>query len=177
MDPLTIGLQAVGLGMQIFGAFGAASSASQAAGINRGIAADEQQINAQKQTQMEMSARRQQLEIMRQTQQAGARATAAATSQGAQFGSGIQGGLSQVADQGTFNLQGVSQNLEIGRNIFGINNDVSNKKMQLADVQSTQATDQSLLSLGGSLVSNAGTIGNIGKYVGGKLPGTGFGGP
>jgi hypothetical protein len=165
MDPLTIGLQAVGIGMQIFGAMGASSNAHKAADINKGIAGDEMQINAQKQIQMEMSARRQQMEIMRQAQQKGAQATAAATNQGAQFGSGLQGGLAQVQDQAGFNSQGVTGNLAIGENIFGINNDISNKKMQLSDVQSSQATDQAWASLGGSIVSNAGTIGNIGKFA------------
>lgn len=167
MDPLTVGLQAVGLGMQIFGAFGASSKAHEAAGINIGIAGDEQQINEQKRMQMEMSARRQQMEVMRNAQRARAQGTAAAVNQGANLGSGLQGGLAQINDQGNFNLQGINNNLAIGENIFDINKDISGKKMQLANVQADQATDTALMSLGGSVVSNAGTIGNIGKFAGG----------
>lgn len=171
MDPLTIGLQAVGIGMQIFGAAGASSNARQAAQINQGIASDEENINEQKRQQMEMSARRMSMQNMRNAQQASAQATAGATNQGAQYGSGLQGGLAQVQSESNFNQLGVRNNLMIGENIFDQNNDISEKKKQLASVQSSQATDQSIMSLGGSMVSNAGTIGNIGKYVSGKLTG------
>jgi hypothetical protein len=169
MDPLTIGLQAGGLALQAFGAFGAASKAHEAADINIGIAGDEQQINEQKRLQMEMSARRQQVEVMRNAQRAGAQSTAAAANQGALFGSGYAGGQGQITAQATFDEQGINNNLSIGENIFSINNDISSKKMQLSSVQANQATDTALMSLGGSVVSNAGTIGNIGKFAGSGL--------
>src|SRR6266576_3109238 len=135
MDPVSFGLSVVGFGLQAFGAFGAASKAREAAQINMGIAADEQQINAQKQQAMQLSARRMQLENLRNNQRLRAQATNAATNQGAQFGSGLPGGLSQIQGQSAFNMQGVNQNLEIGQNIFGITSDISQKKMQLANVQ------------------------------------------
>jgi len=177
MDPLTLGLQAAGLGMQLFGAFGASEDAHKAAYINKGIAGDEQQINEQKRLQMEMAARRDQLQVMRNAQRTGARATAAAANQGALFGSGYAGGQGQITSQEAFDEQGITGNLAIGENIFSINKDISGKKMQLSDVQADQATDTALMSLGGSVVTNAGTIGNIGKYATSKIPGTGFGGP
>jgi len=169
MDPLTIGLQVAGLGMQLFGAKGASDAARQASVINKGIAGDEQSINEQKRMQMEMTARRMQMENLRNAQRQRAQATAAATNQGANFGSGLQGGLGQISADANTNAAGIQGNLGIGENIFGINQDISGKKMQLADVQSHQATSSAEMSLGGSLVTNAGTIGNIGKYFGGKL--------
>lgn len=191
MNPLTIGLQAVGLGLQIFGGMGAADNAKkqsqlsmQAAGINRSIAGDEQSINEQKRIQMEMSARRLQTETFRNAQRARAQAQAAAVNQGASLGSGLPGGLAQVTDDTLFTSQGISNNLAVGENIFNYNNVISGKKMQLADVQGQisslqgdQASNQALMSLGGGLVSNAGTLGNIGKFASSKLPGTGFAGP
>lgn len=165
MDPLTIGLQVVGLGLQIFGAKGGSDNAAKSAQISKSIAGNEENINEQKRTQMEMSARRMQLETMRNAQRQRAQATAAAVNQGANQGSGIQGGLAQIQDQGMFNLFGINRNLQIGENIFDQNKDISNKKMQLADVQADQAADASLMSLGGSVVSSAGTIGNIAKTI------------
>lgn len=163
--------------MQIFGAIGASRSAHEAADINIGIAGDEQKINEQKRIQMEMSARRQQLETMRNAQRARAQDTAAAVNQGASLGSGLQGGLAQATAQEGFNSLGISNNLAIGENIFGLNDDISSKKMQLARVQGDQATDTALMSLGGSVVSNAGTIGNIGQFAAGRVPRPGFAGP
>lgn len=169
MDPFTIGVAVAGLGMQFFGGLSASSDAHKATEINQGIARDEQGINEQKRTQMEMTARRQQTEVLRNAQRAKSQATAAATNQDTQFGSGLQGGLAQVTDQSAFNLQGINNNLAIGENIFGFNSDISNKKQQLSSVQADQATDQSIMSLGGAMVSSSQTIGNIGKFAGGGV--------
>ncbi len=180
MDPISLGIGIVGLGLQLFGTSKAVDNSRQIAGVNRGIASDEQQINAQKQQAMELSARRMQLENLRNNQRLRAQATNAATNQGAQFGSGLQGGLAQIEDQSLFNMTGVSQNLEIGRNIFGINTDISQKKMQLADLQGQQATNTALTSLGGALVKEGPIIGGLAKDVsawGSRNLSTGFGGP
>ena len=179
MDPLTIGAGIVGIGLQLFGGFGASESAKRQAEISKQIAGDEQQINQQKYQQMQLEASRSSLQQFRNIQRMRAQATASATSQGAQFGSGLQGGLAEVTNEGMFNAQGINQNLQFGNTIFGINNDISSKKMQLADVQASQASDSALMSLGGSLVQNAGTIGKLGQNRSsgfGKL-GTGFAGP
>lgn len=168
MDPFTLGASVIGVGMQIFGAFGASDAAEEAAKINKSIAADEQKINEQKKIQMQMEARRSQLQQYRNMQRLRSQATAAAVNQGASYGSGLQGGLAEVTNQGTFNLTGITGGLEISQNIFDINNDISAKKMQLADVQSDMAESQAWGSLGGALVKNAGTIGQLGQ--------TGFGG-
>ena len=163
MDPLSIGLSVVGFGLQAFGGFGASEKASQAAAINKQIAADEQEINKQKEQQMNLEASRMQLQQFRNIQRLRAQATAAAVNQGAQFGSGLQGGLGQIQNQGLENSLGIRQNQQIASNIFGINDSISNKKMQLADVQSDMYEDQAWSSLGGALVKNAGTLSNIGQ--------------
>lgn len=163
MDPVTLGLGVVGLGLQLFGTMGQASVFRQAAGVSAGIAADEQQINAQKQQQMVLQSKRMQLENVRNAQRARSQATAAATSQGAQFGSGIEGGKAQITNQAGFNALGVNQNLQIGQNIFGINNDISAKKMQLAQLGGQAATDQGFASLGGSLMKSGPTVGGISR--------------
>jgi hypothetical protein len=78
-----------------------------------------------------------------------------------------------------FNIAGVSQNLQIGENIFGINNDISNKKIQLSSIQGSMATDQAWSSLGGALVKAGPTIGGLSKDAGagfGKIGGMFMGG-
>jgi len=169
VDPFTLGANIVGVGLQIYSAFGAADDAEEAAKINKSIAADEQKINEQKRVQMQMEARRSQLQQYRNIQRLRSQATAAAVNQGASYGSGLQGGLAEVTNQGTFNLTGINSGLEIGENIYDINNDISAKKMQLADVQSSMAENQAWGSLGGAIVKNAGTIGQLGQTGFGSL--------
>lgn len=178
MDPLsalTAATQVVGLGMSLFGGASAASDAKQAASIQSNIAGLEGGLEDQRHTAMELSAHRQQLEILRSNQRVRAMAQNSAVMQGAQFGSGLAGGEAQIQDQGLFNLAGVNQNLEIGEKMFGINQQITGQKQQLAQVQGQMATDQGISSLGGALVKAGPTIGSIGQSFGNtKL--SGFGG-
>lgn len=165
MDPVTAltGVTAlIGLGASLFGGTSAASDAKQAANIQSNIAGLEGGLEDQRHRAMELSANRQSLEILRTNQRARSVAINNATNQNAQYGSGLQGGLAEVGDQGLFNLAGVSKNLEIGEAMFGINKQITGQKQQLAQVQGQSATDQGIASLGGSLVSASGTIGKLG---------------
>lgn len=163
MDPLTIGIAAVGIGLQAFGGFGASAKAKEASEIQGRIAGFESQVNDQRRTAMELSAQRQTLEMFRTSQRSRAMAINNATNQGASYGnsSGLPGGLAQIQDQTLFNVQGVNQNLQIGENIFALDDKISQQKVALSSVQSDMATDQSLSNLGGSLVKDSSTIGNI----------------
>lgn len=163
MDPLSLGINAVGIGLQIFGAFGASDVAAQQAEVEKQIAGDERRINAQKYRQMQLESQRMQLQQFRNIQRLRSQATAAAVNQGAQFGTGLQGGLAQISAQGTENVRNIRQNEEIGTNIFNINNAISDKKMKLAELGADMAEYQAWGSLGGALVKNAGTIGSLGQ--------------
>jgi hypothetical protein len=181
MDPISIGLQAVGLGLQIFGGMETAKISKQQAQQSMAIAADEQKINEQKKIQQQMEMRRSQMQTLRNVQRQRAQGTAAAVNQGASTGSGLQGALAQNTDEGYFNLQGMNQANEISGNIFGINQDISSHKMELARLGGQAASAQGLASLGGSLIKIGPTVGAFGKDAAawGKsnIPGTGFGGP
>ena len=167
MDPLTIGIMAAGFGAQLFGGISGAKVAGQQAQVSGDIAQQEQGINAQKMQQMTLQAGRMQLENFRNVQQARAQGLTSATSQGAQFGSGLQGGQAQATDQGMYNALGINQNLAIGQNIAGLNDKISGDKMMLASLGGSAATDAGIASLGGAMVQMGPTIGNIGKSVGG----------
>ncbi len=158
---LSTGLGAAGLGLDIFGSIGASNAASKAAGISENITGLEGQVNAQRQLAMQVSARRQQMQIIRTNQQAKAQATAAATSQGAQFGSGLQGGLAQIAGQSGSNLLGEDQQLSIGNAIFGLDTQITQQKIAQTQAQSQGAADSGLASLGGTLLKAAPTIASL----------------
>lgn len=171
MDPLTLGLGVVGLGLQLYGGSKASQEAQHQAELAQKNYVLETQVNTQRKQAMELSASRQQLENYRNVQRARAQGMAAAVNQGAQFGSGIQGGQAQAQSQGAFNNLGITQNLEIGRNIFGLNNQISGNKALMSQSQANQATDMGLASLGGSLVKNSGMISNIFSYGKAQLGG------
>lgn len=175
MDPISIGLAAVGLGLQIFGGSESSKISKQQAQESMAIAADEQKINAQKQLQQQLESRRMQLQTVRNAQRQRAQGIAAAVNQGASTGSGLQGALGQNTAEEMFNLQGISQSGEISRNVFGINNDISSHKMRLAELGGDQAEAQGLASLGGSLVKIGPTVGAFGKDIfGGSGSGLNF---
>ncbi len=111
----------------------AASTASL--GINQGLVGQQKNIEATKRQAMEVDARRQQLEIIRNQQRGRALGLTAATSQGASKGSGLQGGYGQISGQSGTNLLGVQQNLQSGRNIFDSNANITDLNSQMADLQ------------------------------------------
>ena len=168
MDPISLAIGAVGLGMQIFGGMGQASASKEAAKISQDEARQEQGINDQKQQAMELSGRRQQMEIIRTNQRARAQALETGVNQGAQFGSGLQGGLAEVTDQSLFNLVGVNSALETGRNINQYNNNITQDKYAMAKAQSSSAQSAGYASLGGALLKAGPIIGQISQGFGGS---------
>lgn len=164
MDPITIGIAAVGLGMQIFGGMKASDEAHKQAQISQQNFQLETQVNAQRKQAMELSANRQQLENYRNTRRASSAGLAASVSQGAQMGSGTAGAQGQITAQGAWYDQGIAQNLSIGRNIFGLNDQISANKVQMSQSQSAQATDQGWATFGSGLTKNAGTLSNLASY-------------
>lgn len=115
---------------------------SNALGINRQITAHEQQIEAQRMKAMQLDARRRQMEVIRNQQRYRAVGLTNATAQGAQFGSGLQGGYGQISGQSGVNLLGIQQNLQIGQDIFGLNQAITGQKQQYADLQYNYAAQQ-----------------------------------
>ena len=178
MDPISIGLQAVGFGLQLWGGMQAADVAKQQAEVSSKIAGEEQKINEQKQIQQQMESRRMQLQTIRNVQRQRAMGIAAAVNQGASSGSGLQGALGQNTAEGMFNLQGLQQAGEISKNIFGINNTISGYKQELASLGGDMAEAQGLASLGGSIMKIGPTVGAFGKDAGAFFKNnSGFAGP
>lgn len=158
---LNIGLSILGLGLSGAGSLFGASESKKQNQIQQAIYAQEQQANLVRQKAMQLSAHRQNIENIRNVQRQAALATATATNQGAQFGSGLAGGLGQIQAQGAWNAQGINQNLEMGEQMFSINNNISGLKQQLSQSQSNSATYAGLSSFGNSLFGSANTLGNI----------------
>ncbi len=168
MDPITIALGIAGLGLSLFGGASQAANAKEQAQVSGQIAQDEQKVQAQKQQQVQLEAQRSSLQNFRNIQQAQDQGLSTATSQGAQFGSGLAGGQAAATNEGFQNALGINQGLEISKNIFGIDTDISSKRVQLAQLGGEAATDQGIQSLGGSLLKAGPIIGSFGKNLGGS---------
>lgn len=164
-DALMIG----GMGASLFGAFGASSAARKAAEAQKSIAGLEIKANAQREQAMELNANRAMLQNVRMNQMARSVAQMNATSQGAQFGSGLQGGIGSISGGTGTNILGISQNLRIGRNLFDTYNKISHFKMDLGDAQSQLSTDQGLMSFGSSMMGASKSFGNLGSVNWGSL--------
>lgn len=147
-----------GAGMAIGAAGTAASmfegmqaSSSQAAGYQNqmNMASLDMQVNNQRQQQMQLTSQRQGVENLRNTQKAKAMGMAAATNQGAQFGSGLAGAQASQTAQGGYNQLGINQNLQIGQNIFGLDNQIDQQKIAYAQNESAANTSKGMASLFG----------------------------
>ena len=150
-----------GVGMQVYGAQKQQKAAEEQSAAQQGMIEQEKKAEAVRKQAMELDARRKQLEVIRTQDRSRALALANATAQGASGGSGILGGYGQISGQTGVNLLGISQGLQSGQQLFGINDQISQYRMNYASAGSNLAAGQGLSSLGGSLVSSAGTIGNL----------------
>lgn len=149
--------------MQIFGGMGASKTAGEEAKVSADEATQEQGINNAKQAAMELNGRRTNMENIRNIQRARAMNLNTSVNQGAQFGSGLQGGQAQAEDQGLFNMSGVNSALQTGRQINAFNQNITSDKIQMASLGGTMAQDQGIASLGGALMKAGPMVGAIGQ--------------
>lgn len=162
---VTGGLDLASIGGSIFGALGSASASKMGYQASQQIANLEMQADAQRRQAMEISARRQQLQTVRSAQQASSMNLASAVNSGAQFSSAAEAGRSQPTAQAAYANLGVSQNLQIGENLFGITSQINEQKMIEAEAQSNLASSQGISSLFGSLGKAAGPLGNLATLI------------
>jgi len=156
MDPISLGLSILGAGSSLFGSVSNLFDSGRSKEINDQIYQQEMRANAVRQQAMYLNASRQQTENIRNMQRARSMALNAATNQGAQFGTGLQGGYGQISGQGEWNALGTSQALQQGQQMFNIDNNISYLKSQLSDVQSDMYTNQGISSLGASIAGLSG---------------------
>jgi len=156
-----------GLGLSAYGTVQSAQAQSQSAQLSQQQIRLQRQAEAERKKAMELDAIRQRREIIRRSIAARSVATATATNQGAQYGSALPGAYGGISGQTGVKELALNQNLEIGQNIFGINNQISRIGGQITGLQSSAATYAGLSSFGFALAQNAGTIGNIGTYLAG----------
>lgn len=160
MDPFTL-MMGAGLLMSAVGTGGSMFGASKSAQLSQQQAAYEQQIQQQKHQQMVLETQRSQMENIRNSQLARSMALNSATGQGAQFGTGLQGGYGQISGQAGTNRVNLQQNEEIGQNIFDLNSQISGVKYQQADNQASQAMWSGVSSFGGQLMAGATKFGQL----------------
>lgn len=159
---------AVGLGMQLFGGNKQAEASKAMAEASADEAKHEQQINNLKSQQMELEGRRSQLQTIRNTQRAVAMGVNSSVSQGASTGSGILGGVYDTQNQGAFNLLGIGQALQTGRDINAQNNSISADKIKIAQYGGQAAEGQGIASLGGAVMKSGGLVGQFSQGFGGS---------
>lgn len=175
-NPLAIGAGALGIGMSIIGGFGQADAAKKTSESQQRIAALEQRQDAARRQAMELSAKRQQMEVLRNAQRARSLALNNATSQGAQFGSGLQGGYGQVQGAANWNNLGITQNLNLGEQMFDLNAQISQQKQSIAGYSSQSATYGGIGKLGSTLTGSFGPIKNLSQQAAGDQSGGGSAG-
>lgn len=174
MDPISIALMLGGAAVSVIGGAKSASASSDYNQANKASIALQQKVEAQRQQAMELDARRKEMEIIRTQQRARSLALTNSTAQGASLGSGLQGGYGQISGQSGVNTLGIQQNLGIGRNIFGLNEQISQQKIAMSDANQQMQLGQGLTSFGGSLMGSAQSAGKIFSGYGNGVPKTDY---
>lgn len=111
-----------------------------------------------REAQMNLENQRQQRQVIRQSTIARAQALSNASNQGAQDGSGLQGGYGQIQGQAGGAFVANNQNQQLGAGMFAANR-------QISAGQTMSSIGSGISSLGGGLVSGSDTLGRIGNYA------------
>lgn len=151
----------VGMASSAYGAYGSYEGAKAAGQAQQNITGLQEQQDVQRQNLMELQARRSQMEVLRNNQRARSLALNNSTSQGAQFGSGLQGGYGQQQGQSGTNLLGIDQNLTTGRNQFNLTSQIDQQKILLGQANTQEATSKAISGFGSSVSGSIGKIGNL----------------
>jgi len=165
MDPLTLGVGAVSLGLSLFGAFDKYQGAQAQTSAEIAKVGLEEKQDAVRRQAMELSSRRMSLENARKVQQAQSATTAGATAAGAQFGSGLSGATAGESGQGNVNELATMQNLLQGRQMFDLNAQINEQKIKYFQGGGQMNEGAGLSSLGQMLSQNQGTINSFGKQA------------
>lgn len=169
-NPLGAAAGIAGLGLSIFGGSQKAKASAEIAGAQQQIAGYEMQQDEVRRQAMHLSARRQQIEVLRNQQRAQSLALQNATTQGGQFGSGLQGGLGQISGATQWNLSGIQSSLASGEQMFDLNRMIGGQRQRIAAAGGQAATASGISSIGSSLL---GSVTGLGKIQGGNTTGDG----
>lgn len=156
------GLGAMGVGMAgsaVAGYFGmqAEQGVTQA---SQNIAKLQEQANQVNYNTARLSIRRNQMQELRNAQQSRSLALAAGVAQGAQFGSGVQGGYGNVSGEAGNTLLGLNQNLSSAGQMFDINKSISDQEIAKSGYQGTANMWQGIGQMAGGLGSAGGSVVN-----------------
>lgn len=113
--------------------------AGESSRINQGIVDTQFAQEGLRKQAMELDAKRQQTEIIRNQQRARALALTTATAQGAQRGTGLQGGYAQISGQSNVNALGIDQQLSLGRNMFNLNAQLAGQRKDMISLENQYA--------------------------------------
>lgn len=157
------------IGGGIFSAVTGSSDANAIYQQQRQMMMDEEQMNTVRRSAMELSARRQQMQNVRNAQYARSMALTTATGQGAAYGesSGLKGGYGSISGTSGQNYLGTNLNLQYGQQMFALEDQLTADKMELAKDQAGAAQDQAIGKLIGGI---GGSMGNLFSF-GSSLPG------
>lgn len=137
------------------------SASSKAASASKDIASAQNDANQLSLQAMQTDARRRQLETIRQAQIARSTSTATAVSQNAQLGSGLQGGYAQISGESNWNVLGVNQNVDFGKEMASINNRITSDRIDMASAQSMAGWGQGLQGFGNLMGNSIGPLGRL----------------
>lgn len=149
---------ALGTGVSLYGSLSAASAQKTMAQNEQNAAQWQENVKRQ---QMQLDTQRRQRQAVRQTLAARAMALTAGANQGAEFGSGVAGGLGQAMSEGAGIQQGASAANYLGGQLADANKAFVDARTQGME---SIASAQAISSLGQGIVSLAPTIGRLGTY-------------
>lgn len=180
MDPISAMIAAAGLALTISGTLAKSHGAAEQTATQQQEISVEQQQDALRNQIMNLTARREEYQNVRNVQRARSLAMSNAVESGAQFGSGIGGGLGQISGQGGANQLKISQDTQAGNEMFGFTSEMNVLKQQYAQEGGLINTGTGLMGLGAGIMGSQKQLTDLTKFglgsaqnmnLGGLIPG------
>lgn len=153
-----------GLGLAVYSTIQQREATDRATEAQAAAISEQRRAEALRKQAMDLDATRRRREVVRNQVYSMARAEATATNQGAEFGSVLPGAFGGISGRSGVNELGINQNQELGGAIFDTNMRVSQHYETAARAGGDASMAAGLGSLGGMLLNNYRTIGQVGSW-------------
>ena len=156
-------LEGIGIALGIAGVATSFFGGQDAKEAQQASIAAQQRAEAARKEAMMIDADRRRRQLIREMLIARSTAVQRGANQGANASgsSALPGAFGQISGRTGFGIEGVNAGVRTGTEIFDANQQLLQARLSMADAQSTQQFGQSLTSLGGALMGNAGTIDRV----------------
>lgn len=157
-NPIGAAAGGLGVGLGLAGGITSMIGSSEANSAQQAMINTQMQENSVREAAAAVQARNQSIQNMRSAQMASAQKLAAGVAGGSGQSSGLSGARASVAGQAEFNQSNISLNMQSAQQMFSLDNQLSQEKMQYANAEQLTQMGSGMSGMGGGIIGSLNPI-------------------